>query len=666
MKPRRLRFTLVIGITVVGLSFGLARRLDRQGSEPNFAFNPSTPKATDRQAPTWATTPGQDQRPSTPSPTPMPLRLDPKSCPDELRPGLEAIRSEFPHRFGTQERLRLVRFQKLGETASQSLDVEKQGLVIVRYARPIDAFRALGRLLGESGAAVSEPFQEKALFETLGVHVDLSRNAVLTPAEMKSLLCRLALMGINTVLPYFEETFELPSEPFFGYLRGAYTLDEMKDIDDFAFSLGIEMFPCMETLGHLEQVLQWPRFADYRDTEYVLIADEERSHALVERMIRAAAAPFRSRRIHVGLDEASDLGRGRYRLRHGEKPESEIFLDHLQRVRDICVKAGLQPMMWGDMFFRLGSREHKYYDPDSSLPPGLAARIPKDMQIVYWDFYHLDPGHYTEWIKRHQKAGITPIVDGALWTWMRFWAALPYAMRVTDALMVTSKDLGMREALIGLWFDDGAECEISSALPGIQFFAEHGYHQKVDQKLLRANFYGSTNTVFDDWLKASEVDVAPGLADPEQGPINIAKPLLWQDPLLAIFDPQMETVSLRTHYRALGDYLEKASGRTPNSGRLRFPALLAKALSYKCDLRRDLVAAYAARDKGKLRSLARPGAPQGSRRRAVALSPSPLAENEEALRVGGPGPSLRWPARPFGHLIPAPRQLHGWLRVVGS
>jgi hypothetical protein len=61
------------------------------------------------------------------------------------------------------------------------LAVVKNGAeIIVRYAHKPDVFRALGRLLGETGRnAATHDFSEKARFDLLGVMVDVSRNGVL-------------------------------------------------------------------------------------------------------------------------------------------------------------------------------------------------------------------------------------------------------------------------------------------------------------------------------------------------------------------------------------------------------------------------------------------------------------------------------------------------------
>ena len=119
----------------------------------------------------------------------------------------------------------------------------------------------------------------------------------------------------------------------------------------------------------------------------------------------AATAPFRSKRLHVGMDEAHGLGTGRYLKLHGYKRAFDIFNRHLKKVRDICRRNDIHPIIWSDMYFRLGSKTNNYYDKDSTIPKDVAASIPKDVQLTYWDYYHTESAFYTEWIKRHRALG---------------------------------------------------------------------------------------------------------------------------------------------------------------------------------------------------------------------------------------------------------------------
>jgi hypothetical protein len=82
----------------------------------------------------------------------------------------------------------------------------------------------------------------------------------------------------------------------------------------------------------------------------------------------------------------------------------------------------------------------------------------------------------------------------------------------------------------------------------------------------------------------------------------MSKWLLWQDPLLSITDPNIDT-DLRSYYTDIAEKLDNAMKQPGLNQRLAFPAAIARALSLKVNLRRDLHNAYAAGDKSVLRTL---------------------------------------------------------------
>ena len=57
---------------------------------------------------------------------------------------------------------------------------------------------------------------------TLGVMIDMSRNAVMSIAGLRRFLPLLKKMGYNCVMLYTEDTYEVDNEPYFGYMRGRY------------------------------------------------------------------------------------------------------------------------------------------------------------------------------------------------------------------------------------------------------------------------------------------------------------------------------------------------------------------------------------------------------------------------------------------------------------
>ncbi len=527
-----------------------------------------------------------------------------KAIPDELKNGLAAIRKEFPQRFRSGRGAIPLVFQRDSALGPTSLSVQQEDeKVTVRYGSRSTAYRALGRLFAAESVE-DLTFEETSSFAMRGLMVDCSRNGVMTVEAAEAFLRRSALMGVNMMMLYTEDTYEVPGEPFFGYLRGAYTRDELKRLDDAADALGIEMIPCIQTLAHLEQMLQWDPNFKYRDTAHILLAGDEETYGLIRRLLQAASAPVRSRRIHVGMDEAHGLGTGRFREKFGEQPPFEIMNRHLARVRDLCRELGLRSMIWSDMYFRLGSKTHAYYDMEWAIPESVVKEIPKDVQLVYWDYYHADVETYRKMIGFHRQLGSEPVMAGGIWTWSHLWCALPWSFTAIGACMEACRQEKLSEVFMTMWGDDGMEVDIFSALPGVQYFCEEAFGASDPMAAARKHFRGSCAAEFDPWVEAAGVDSNPAIANPAMSQTALGRALLWQDPALSIVDPVVGETDLRDWYGGLARKLSARARAGGMAARLAFPAAIAAALEFKVHLRRDLSRALARRDRRALKRLA--------------------------------------------------------------
>lgn len=124
----------------------------------------------------------------------------------------------------------------------------------------------MGALPAFYASGQKELYQE-ASFETLGYMPDCSRNAVLN-VEGAKLLIRLSCHGFNALMLYTEDTYEIEGYPYFGYMRGRFTKAELKELDAYALSLGVELIPCIQVLAFksdipLEHIQGHQRFRRY-------------------------------------------------------------------------------------------------------------------------------------------------------------------------------------------------------------------------------------------------------------------------------------------------------------------------------------------------------------------------------------------------------------------
>ena len=461
----------------------------------------------------------------------------------------------------------------------------------VEFAQPCDAYRALGLLL-----AGQSPETQNRAHESVGVMWDLSRNAILKRAAWEELFGKFALLGINMVQLYMEDVYEIPGEPFFGYGRGAYTQDELRRIDHLGRQFGMEVIPCIQTLGHLSQIHQWPAYADTVDLKGVLLAGSDTTRALIGKMLDTVAACFQSRQIHIGMDEAVGVGTGNYLKKNGYERAFDVLNRHLQMVVAMCRERGLSPMMWSDMYFRIGSAKSEYYDTKSVIPPEVAAGIPPEVELVYWDYYHTDSAFYVEWIRRHRALGKEPVFAAGGWNWSRFWAFAPQWRKSLAAGMKAAREEKLSRVMLTLWGDDGNECHPASVLPAIQHFAEWAYVDEPVADVLEKQFsILASGAPLSLYLRASDLDEVPAMRGAAHSGSNTSKWILWSDPILGTLDAHL-TDDLPSHYRALAESLNQPTADQP----VRFAATTARAVAAKAELHLKARTAWKAGDHKEL------------------------------------------------------------------
>lgn len=169
--------------------------------------------------------------------------------------------------------------------------------------------------------------------KNLGLMVDCSRNAVMRVSAVKRLIRLLARMGYAHLQLYTEDTYEIEGEPYFGYMRGRYSRQELREIVSYAAMFGIEVIPCIQTLAHLQRIFKWNDYRPIHDVGDILLVGDERTYALIEKMFVSLRDCFDSGVVNIGMDEAHLLGRGKYLDAHGYRKRFELLTEHLEKWR---------------------------------------------------------------------------------------------------------------------------------------------------------------------------------------------------------------------------------------------------------------------------------------------------------------------------------------------
>ena len=109
-----------------------------------------------------------------------------------------------------------------------------------------------------------------------GTMLDCSRNAVMTVDSVKKWIDMTADLGYNMLMLYTEDTYEVKNQPYFGYMRGRYSIAEMKEINAYCASKGMELIPNIQTLAHLNAITRWPAYVPIIDQNPLRQGEDDR------------------------------------------------------------------------------------------------------------------------------------------------------------------------------------------------------------------------------------------------------------------------------------------------------------------------------------------------------------------------------------------------------
>ena len=431
-----------------------------------------------------------------------------------------------------------------------------------------------------------------------GVMIDVSRNGVMLPEELKRYMKTLSDLGYNMVQLYTEDTYECDNEPYFGYLRGRYTKEELKDIVAYANEIGVEVIPCIQTLAHLERIFKWKEYKAINDTTNILLVGEERTYQLIDNMFKTWRECVTTDYIHIGMDEAHMLGLGKYLDKHGYQNRFGILKEHLERVIEIAKKYNFKPIMWSDMFFRLASGGN-YYDY-SKITDEVSSVRPEGVDLVYWDYYNVDRDFFDGMLEAHKKFGGETWFAGGAWTWMGPVPITSFAISNMTTAMEACSAAGVDNIMLCEWGDDGNECSRYAVLPAL-YAIKRAYDGVTDMDIVRREFYEITGESYDNMLDLELPNCVAG--NKRQSPSSTAKTMLYSDPLFGFLDVTVKS-GVGEEFARHSDTLREHAKESKNFAHLyETEAALCDIMEIKYDLGARTRAAYKTGDKAALAAL---------------------------------------------------------------
>lgn len=433
-------------------------------------------------------------------------------------------------------------------------------------------------------------------FQRIGTMIDCSRNAVMNLKTVKKWIDITSHLGYNTLLIYMEDVYTIENYKYFGYMRGRYSFEELKEIDDYAFSKQMEVIPCIQTLGHLETFLRLPNSQDIRDCQGVLLTKEDKTYQLIDDAFSSLSKIFRSKTINIGMDEAYYMTCGKFREKYGEANKEEVFFDHLERVSKLANKYDLQLIMWGDMFLWLRN-QWDISSNDSSFKYIKKHEVPDNTGLIYWDYYHDDTEFLENVIDTYKEIKKENLwFAGGFWSWTGFTPRNKFSIEHTKCALDACKKKGIKNIFFTLWGDDGSECSKFSLLPSL-FYVIENIKGITDEKVIKKEFKNIFNIDFDDYMLLD----LPDTPTQSKGLVNPEKYALYDDTLLNLFSNTL-TDEDADKYEKTAKQLEKLINENEFGYLFNTQYLLCKVLKNKIRLDKTVYEIYNYGDKESLKN----------------------------------------------------------------
>lgn len=475
----------------------------------------------------------------------------------------------------------------------------KNGEVQIQARTLSEAYNALGSVLAKTKRSGQVHGEVRCKVKDLGVMLDCARNAVPNMESLKKFIAGIALMGYTYLELYVEDCFEVTDEPYFGYMRGRFHKEELKEIDRYCRSFGIELVPCIQTLAHLARIfLHWKIYTGtIQDKGDVLLVGEDRTYLLIENMIKTCRECFSSKRINIGMDEAFELGKGKYFQKHGYVPSREIMRQHLPRVTEICRKYGFEPSLWADMFYE-------------DLEKGETQDVEKGLNLIFWEYCCEDKEYYQKKFSQLRKSGLKYSFAGGAHKWYGFTPLNAFSAKMIDLQFGVAQKNSINDFMVTLWGDDGAECSCFSVFSSLAYLGEKNlFGAKGFANGLCKRLTGYRYT------ELQALDLPNQLYDSKNIKLcNPSKYLFYVDPLLGIEEFTSAPDYVDRYKNAAARLKTLAKRRTGFSYLYKTAYRLCDYLEIKSTLTEDIDKAYKSGDKAGLSKICYEKMPQAEKR----------------------------------------------------
>lgn len=218
---------------------------------------------------------------------------------------------------------------------------------------------------------------EHKKFNVVAYHVDL-RVQVMPINTLKLMAKEIAAHGFNTLIMEWEATYPYEQHRLIPN-RYAYSREEIAEFVKYSESLGLDVIPLQQTLGHLEYLLRYERYAylraDKKDLSQIDPTRLKEAKELFTELFSDILSAHKSKYVHIGGDETRILNCKRCQEAWGKDREkigkSKLYVEYMKMIAEIVTAQGKTPIMWADMILAY---------------PDAVAQMPKNVIYIDWNY----------------------------------------------------------------------------------------------------------------------------------------------------------------------------------------------------------------------------------------------------------------------------------------
>lgn len=463
----------------------------------------------------------------------------------------------------------------------------------ITYTTRVSFFRMLTEFIKEFKKHTKFNCFESIEVEKCGVLLDLSRNGVMKPEALTDYFTYMAMVGLNDVMLYMEDVYTLPDYKYFGYMRGRYTREEFKEIDDAADMFGIEVYPGVQMLSHMEGYLKTKESVPVRDTGRLLLMGADETYKLIDAMFRAFSGCFRSKRFHMGMDEAWNICKGEW-LNTKEFPNGQrnkVLLEHIKKVVAMGHGYGYELEMFGSSIkCHCTQKDFEDFDEFKSVRVCFGSYDGDISEEEFLKNFHKGDGMVT-------KKGFL----GGTQTWYGYAPENNFSLGNANNVMNYCKKYGVDFVQNTIWMNDGTECNHFLSLLGVTAYGEHMYNKIVTEEMIKEKFElitGSSFQAFMDMSLFHNKDMkSQGLYENE-GWNFWGKKFLMQDIMVGLADANLYEMPMSEHYKMCREKFTAYKNRKdPFQLHYEYFENIFDVLELKCYIAERLKPAYENGDK---------------------------------------------------------------------